>query len=374
MRIRWKLLAVVAGPAVTLAGSGYGLFVSELSAEAVATFRDTTLPWVMLAFGAVVLLSIALAGIVSISITRPLRQMREAVTQVGRGDFTVRAGEVDKRGEMGELARAFNAMTSELGLRVEELTRSNADNEVVEGELRAARRIQASLLPTTFPPFPERPEFELFASNAPATHVGGDFYDFFFRSEHELVIVMADVSGKGVPAALLMAVSRTIIHNLGVQGLAPERILSETNRRLVADSIGSMYVTAFVAIYDTRNCHIRYANGAHLAPLRVTTDGRVETVAEPTGTLVGILEDCEYTQDTCCLALGELLVLFTDGVTEARALGGEFFGEAPLRRLLTAYADAPPRFLCELIEREVNAFQGGERSGDLTLLMLRRNS
>jgi sigma-B regulation protein RsbU (phosphoserine phosphatase) len=250
----------------------------------------------MLAFGAVVLSSIALAGIVSISITRPLRQMREAVTQVGRGDFTVRAGEVDKRGEMGELARAFNAMTSELGLRVEELTRSNADNEVVEGELRAARRIQASLLPTTFPPFPERPEFELFASNAPATHAGGDFYDFFFRSEHELVIVMADVSGKGVPAALLMAVSRTIIHNLGVQGLAPERILSETNRRLVADSIGSMYVTAFVAIYDTRNGHIRYANGAHLAPLRVTTDGRVETVAEPTGALVGILEDCEYTR------------------------------------------------------------------------------
>jgi sigma-B regulation protein RsbU (phosphoserine phosphatase) len=80
------------------------------------------------------------------------------------------------------------------------------------------------------------------------------------------------------------------------------------------------------------------------------------------------------TQDTCCLALGELLVLFTDGVTEARALGGEFFGEAPLRRLLTAYVDAPPRFLCELIEREVNAFQGGERSDDLTLLMLRRNS
>jgi sigma-B regulation protein RsbU (phosphoserine phosphatase) len=371
MQIRWKLFASLAVPALILTVPVCWVFVYAPDTDSVSTFRAAYLPWALLGLGVALLMSF-LGGIFSSTITRSVGQLGDAITRVGAGDFRVRVAETHRTDELGDVFRAFNEMSSELELRVEELVRSTAAKEAVDGELRAARRIQASLLPATFPAFPERAEFELYAVNAPATHVGGDFFDFFFRSEHELVLVMADVSGKGVPAALLMAVSRTIVHSLAVQGLEPQAILSEANRRLLADNVGSMYVTLFVAIYDTRDGNIRYANGAHLAPLRVTSKGVVETIAAPTGTLVGILEDCEYGQSTCRLEPGELLVLYTDGVTEARSVTGKFFGDARLRRVLTGYADAPPHFLCELIVREVNAFQGGERSDDLTLLMLRR--
>ena len=320
----------------------------------------------------VIVALLALTFVVASYLTGPARKLAAAAGQLGAGDFSTRVTDVNSADELGDLARAFNNMVSELDLRVKELTQATAAKEAVEGELRAARRIQASLLPSTFPAFPERNEFELHGVNAPAAHVGGDFYDFFFRNDDELVLAIADVSGKGVPAALLMAVTRTIVHNLASQGLEPAAIVSETNRLLLADNVGSMYVTLFVAVYDIHTGIFRYANGAHLAPLVVSGDGQVSEVGEATGTLVGILEDTQFTQAEHRLAVGDLLVLYTDGVPEARAPDGRFFGDAPLKHLLGVHAGEPAEFLCELVAREVDAHQNGERTDDMTLLMLRR--
>lgn len=357
--------------ATTVSATGWTLLRFVLVERAVA-FSASQLQRATIVSVILIALLVLLSFVVASYFTRPMTKLAGAAAELGSGDFSVRVSGIDRNDELGDLAASFNAMVSELGSRVEELTRATAQREAVEGELRGARRIQSSLLPNTFPPFPERVELELFGVNAPAAHVGGDFFDFFFRSEHELVLVIGDVSGKGIAAAMLMAVSRTIIHNLAMQRMQPAQILREANRLMVADSTGSMFVTLFVAIYRTDNGVLTYANGAHLAPLLVTQSCEVTHIAAPTGTLVGIFEDSEFLQGDEQIGVGDLLVLYTDGVTEARSLGGDFFGDAPLKRLLGAYADAPPRFLCDLVVREVNSHQEGERTDDLTLLMLRR--
>lgn len=364
LNIRWKLFLSIVGPVLALALIGLSQGDTWLSSPSIDKYAFAVA-------GLLVLLSVS-SYLVGAHLSRPVRRLMDAVDRLGKGDFSTRTESSARRDEIGELSRAFNEMVSELEFHVQELTSATAAREAVEGELRAAREIQASLLPQVFPAFPDRDEFELHAVNAPARHVGGDFFDFFLSSEHELVLVIADVSGKGVPAAMLMAVSRTVVRNLAMDGLAPAEILAETNRLLLEDNIGSMYVTLFVARYDTRNGCFSYANGAHLPPLKVGTDNAVTAVGAATGTVVGILEDCTFEQESGKLEVGELLALYTDGVTEARSPSGEFYGDEPIRRLLSAYSDAPPNFLCDLIVREANAFQGGERTDDLTLLLLRR--
>ena len=186
--------------------------------------------------------------------------------------------------------------------------------------------------------------------------------------------MIADVAGKGTPAAILMAVSRTIVHNLAMSGAEPSAIVSEANRLLVANSLGTKYVTLFVAKYTPATGDYTYSNGAHLPPLQVAIDGQVSSVGAATGTLVGTFADAQFEQGTGHLAKGELLFLYTDGVTEERSPLGEFYGDASIIRLLSAYSDAPPSFLCELVMREVNAYQSGNPADDLTLLLLRRRS
>ncbi len=363
--IRWKLLVWTVGSGLALAAVG-AFLMGEWPAS-----PSNRLARIGLGFG--------LAGGLGLAIywagerlTQPLREMTSAIERLGGGDFSARVEPSERRDEVGDLTRVFNASMGELELRVDELTHADVARELVEGEMLAARKIQARLLPRRFPAYPERKEFDLYGVNAPSRHVGGDFFDYLLSADDELILVIGDVSGKGVPAAMLMAVSRTIVHNLAKTGLAPARILAEANRLLVEDSTGSMFVTLFVARYNIRTGELEYANGAHLPPFKVTTDNQVHRIGEATGTLVGIMGDSSFEQGVERLEVGELLVLYTDGITEARSPGGDFYGDGPMCRLLSAYSDAPPRFLCDLIVREANAFQSGERGDDITLLMLRR--
>jgi len=322
----------------------------------------------ILAAGVVVMVVLLAALLAGRRLARMLARFEVALAQLAAGDLSARV-DTSASGELATLAGRFNETAGELELHVAELARSTAAGETVEGELRAARRIQARLLPQAFP---EHEAFEVHGVNASAQHVGGDFFDCFFADEGALTLVVADVSGKGVPAAMLMAVSMTLVRSLVKRGLAPAEVLQETNRLLLENRIGSMYLTLFVARYEVGSGVLVYANGAHPPALVVGTDNEVRPIGEPTGTVVGLLGDAGFAQGSTRLERGELLVLYTDGVTEARSCEGRLYGSEPLRRLLSAYADAPPSFLCDLIVREVNGFQGGERADDLTLLMLRR--
>ena len=367
--IRWKLFSFIFIPTAAVTVLVCSLVLSEISPE---QFRSLTEGACLSPDWAVVVLISLLSGLLlttGLYFEKRVSAVSKALRRLGRGELGVRVKSSVAADEFGELSRVFNAAAGELELRFEELSRVNLAGQEVQGDLRAARKIQASLLPTKFP-VDER--YQLFGLNCPAEHVGGDFFDYFLTGDGEIVLVIADVSGKGIPAAIWMAVSRTIVRNLAMSGFGPAGILMESNRALVENQIGATYVTLFVAKYNPDNGEYTYANGAHLPGLYVSNEAVVTSVGEATGTLVGVFQDAEFTQGTGCLEKGELLLLYTDGVTEARSPMGEFYGDGPVRRLLSAYSDAPPHFLGGLIERSVNAFQGGEAADDLTLLMLRR--
>jgi phosphoserine phosphatase RsbU/P len=184
-------------------------------------------------------------------------------------------------------------------------------------ELEVAARIQESILPKTFPPFPSRPEFEIFASMTPAKQVGGDFYDFFFIDDSHLAFAIGDVSGKGVPAALFMAVCRTLIKATALHEKAPDACLSHVNRLLCADNASELFVTVFYGVLNTETGEVSYSNAGHNAPYWIQKNSPPSPLENQGGLVLGVLEGTCYQRNTLTLSPGECLFLYTDGVTEA---------------------------------------------------------
>jgi sigma-B regulation protein RsbU (phosphoserine phosphatase) len=329
-----------------------------------------------LAAGMVILLLVVM--LVSIRISRPLERLAGAVDRLADGDLDAHVGHVRGGDELARLARGFNHMTAQLKSHISALTEQTARREKVESEMRIARQIQTDLLPRKFPPFPDRTEFQLHATNVPAEMVAGDFYDFFFTTPAVLTLVIADVSGHGVPAALLMAVTRTIIRNLAQAGLCPAEIVERTNTMLLADVSAGMFVTLFLAQYEPASGRVRYVNAGHPTPLRVRADEWVERFGDVSSPLLGVAPSCEiggFQQGESQLNIGESLLMYTDGVTEARSDGsGEMLGEAGLSKMLRKRAELSPEALCREIAQGVDAYQQHRRADDVTLLVLRRTT
>lgn len=319
-----------------------------------------------------ILLIIVSILLVSSRFTRPLEELSEAVVRVAAGELNAKVNAVSTQDEIGDLARGFNAMLDALNSNLRSLGQEMAARELVEKELNVARDIQASLLPHTFPPFPHRYEFDLHALNQAARHVGGDFFDFFLVDEDALIIVLADVSGKGVPAAIVMAVARTIIRNLGSSGASPAEILAETNRLLLENDNTSSFITLFIAYYEPSNGKLIYSNAGHQPPYRLSEKGELTRFEEAGGTIVGMLDDVEYKNSETRVEKGEYLIMYTDGVSEARSPSGNFYGESYFENLLISNAGASADEICELALNELNGFQAGKLSDDITLLVFRR--
>ena len=324
--------------------------------------------------GTVVLLMVVM--LVSIRISRPIEQMAGAVDRLAAGDLDAQVTGITSRDELGRLAGGFNQMTRQLKAHVAEITQQTAAREKVESELRIARQIQTDMLPRTFPPFPERPEFELHAVNLPALRVAGDFYDFFFTPQGLLTAVIADVSGKGVPAALLMAVTRTIVRNLAQAGLGPAQIAERTNQMLVEDTSGGMFVTMLLIQYDPASGKLSYVNAGHPPAYRISADD-AQSCCGVQSPLLGVDTSGEmgpFEQREMTLAPGESLFLYTDGVTEARTRGGHMYGDAALQKALRRHAGLCPRELCREMAEVLEQFQAGHRHDDITLLVLQRSA
>ena len=319
-----------------------------------------------------IVLIIALTLYVSSRLSRPIKTLSAAVSDVARGKLDTSIEKIYSMDELGRLSVGFNRMLKNLKKQVEIQSQQTAARQMVEKELQVARETQQALLPSEFPPFPERREFQLHAVSKAARHVAGDFFDFFLINPHTLVFVIADVSGKGMSAALVMAVTRTIVRNLAENGKTPARILAETNELLRESHGGSAFVTIFLGIYNTNSGRIMYANGGHSPPLLVDRHGNARSVGEATGTIVGMLENQEYANAEMRLLPGETLLLFTDGITEARSPGGEFYGEGRIRAFLEANHGKSAEALCDTLEKEICDFQKMNLADDLTILALRR--
>ncbi|MEM1126933.1 MAG: SpoIIE family protein phosphatase [Bacteroidota bacterium] len=242
---------------------------------------------------------------------------------------------------------------------------------VLRRELEIASQIQASVLPSTFPAFPERADFDLYATSLPAREVGGDFYDFFLIDEHRLGFSIGDVSGKGIGAALFMAVARTLLRATALQGGDPASCVRHVNRVLFPETPRRLFVTLIYGILDLRTGVITYCHAGHTLPYVLRHDGSVELLPRTKSLAVCLVQDFAYTNQHVSLAPNDSLFLYSDGVPEAARADGHQFGDEHLQTTLQRLGPALPMDLVRHVLRHVDAFaEGAEPSDDLTMLHL----
>ena len=241
----------------------------------------------------------------------------------------------------------------------------------VRNDLTTAARIQQSILPQRFPPFPDRHEFDIYAQMTPAKEVGGDFYDFFFIDQDRLAFLIGDVSGKGVPAAIFMAVSRTLLKAIATQVVNPGESLRRLNQLLIPESNGRMFVTIFYGILNTRTGDVQFSYGAHNPPFIKRKEGEVERITQDSGFLLGMMDDMEYDVHRVALRPGDTILLYTDGVTEAMNGNAELFEESRLVDALKRTNGAPLPDMLKGIQGDIVRFtEGTTQSDDITMLAL----
>jgi sigma-B regulation protein RsbU (phosphoserine phosphatase) len=243
----------------------------------------------------------------------------------------------------------------------------------MEQELNVGHDIQMSMLPLEFPAFPERSEFSLHATLKPAREVGGDFYDFFFVDDDHLCLVVGDVSGKGVPAALFMAVTKTMIKSQATDDPSPASIITRVNDDLSADNPASMFVTLFIAIVNTRTGEFRFTNAGHNPPYILRGD-KLECLDQRHGPIIGAVEGVAFREDSASLNRADTLLIFTDGVTEAMSPADELYSEARLEALLTNAKESPEALTGRVIDDVENYAAEAEQADDITILAYRAES
>ncbi|MDO4265428.1 MAG: SpoIIE family protein phosphatase [Eubacteriales bacterium] len=274
--------------------------------------------------------------------------------------------------EIEELSVSFGQMMTDITDYVENLEKMTKEKERIGAELAVATQIQADMLPRIFPPFPDRSEFDIFASMNPAKEVGGDFYDFFLVDKAHLGIVIADVSGKGVPAALFMVIAKTLIKNHAQFGASPAEIFSITNNQLCEGNEAGLFVTAWLGILNLENGELRYVNAGHNPPLLKHREGGYSYLKSPAGFVLAGFEDISYRESSLKLSAGDMLLLYTDGVTEAENRAQEQFGEERLLRVAVESGQDTAKRLIFAVREAVSAFSdGAEQFDDITLLALR---
>ena len=242
----------------------------------------------------------------------------------------------------------------------------------MEEELNIGRNIQMSMVPLQFPAFPDRDEFDVFALLKPAREVGGDFYDFFLINQDELCLVVGDVSGKGVPAALFMAVTRTIIKTCAADNNSPASIIMRVNEALREDNPECMFVTLFLGICNVSTGEFTYTNAGHNRPYIKRANGKIECVHQLHGPIAGAVSNISYKQEKLSLQSGDLLFMFTDGVSEAMDMDSNLYGDRRGTDCLIDMNGNDPRVAVDSIFASVKNFAGGARqSDDITMLAMR---
>ena len=304
--------------------------------------------------------------VIMVSAYGDMKNIREAMNN-GAFDFATKPIDMD------DLSLTIEKAIAQINY-VHESMKEHAQLESLKNDLTTARDIQQYILPRVFPPFPEYTDkVDIYASMEAAKDIGGDFYDFFRIDDDHIALVIADVCGKGIPAALFMAVSRTIIRSKGMQGCSAETCMTESNHLLAAYSIDNMFVTVFYAIYNVKTGFISYSNAGHNPPLLLRQDGSVSELPVMENTIVGVIDNIEYQKDTLQLEQGDTLFMFTDGVTEATDAAYNEFGVERLGDILSQHSHSNCQQIVEAVKKGVKDFVGEtEQSDDITMLVVKR--
>ena len=266
----------------------------------------------------------------------------------------------------------FAALSDDINSTVDTLKRYIADAEArIDAELAFAKAIQHSALPSVFPPFPNRKEFDIRACMHTAKEVGGDFYDFYFVDKNTLAFLIADVSGKGIPAAMFMMTAKTLLKSYAESGMGVAEVLTQANNKLCESNDAGMFVTVWMGYLNTKTGEVTYANAGHNPPFIRHADGRVDVVKSRPGLVLAGMEGIRYRTNTVQLKPGDLLYLYTDGVTEATDAENNLFGEARLQAVLQQKMSGDIQTVCTQVKEDVDRFVGeAPQFDDITMLAL----
>ena len=274
--------------------------------------------------------------------------------------------------EIENLSLSMKRMEEDLGHYIENLTQVTADRERIRTELTLANRIQAAMMPHIFPPFPDRKEIELYGIMDPAKEVGGDFYDFFLIDDDHLGLVIADVSGKGVPGALFMMISKIIIQSCAMLDKSPAEILTKTNEAICSNNQEEMFVTAWVGILELSTGKLMAANGGHEYPVIKKPGGEFEMMKDRHGLVLGAMNDMKYHEYEIDMEPGSCLFVYTDGVPEATDANEELFGYKRMLAALNSDPDTEPESVLKRVRKGVDDFVlDAEQFDDLTMLCVK---
>ena len=299
--------------------TGWTLAVVFPEAELLENIRKLSMTIAAMGVVGILLLTLAVVYIAR-AIIKPLQLLTVATDDIASGNFDVALPMARSNDEVGVLTHNFQVMKESLKEYIKNLTETTAAKERIQSELKLATIIQASLLPRIFPPFPEHSEFEIYASMVPAKEIGGDFYDFFFIDEKNLCFLVADVSDKGIPAALYMMVAKTLLKTEGQRLGEPDKILFSVNNILASDNESCMFTTVFCAILDITSGDVRFANAGHNPPLIIDSQGVKYLTVKP-GFMLGPLIETVYETEQITLKQGDTLFLYTDGVRSSSDIG-----------------------------------------------------
>ena len=282
--------------------------------------------------------------------------------------FSDKLKDIHSNDEIETLARSIEKMGIDIQIYIKDLMRVTTEKERISAELSVASGIQAGMLPKNFSPYPDHPGIQLYASMIPAKEVGGDFYDFFWTGKDKLWLVMGDVSGKGVPAAMFMVIAKALIRNAATLDYEPSEICERVNNQLCKENEQGLFVTCWLGCVNLATGLMKYANAAHNPP--VLYDGsNYKFLEQKSGIMLAAMEDTKYTEHEIQLQKGSRLFLYTDGVTEAQNPQKELFGEQMLLGALAKSAALTAKEKIEAINAEVERFAGGEpQADDITAL------
>ena len=272
---------------------------------------------------------------------------------------------------MGNVARSYITMIRDMELYVDNLKSVTAEKERINAELSLASEIQAHMLPCIFPPFPEHKEFELYATMTPAKEVGGDFYDFFMLDETHLAVVIADVSGKGVPAALFMVIAKTLIKNQTQTGMEVNEVFASVNRLLSDGNDMGLFVTAWLGILELTSGKLTYVNAGHEAPLFKLKGGEFVYLKSKPGFVLALTDFAGYQKNELYMQPGDRLFLYTDGVTEATDTDKQLYGRERLLEFMNKHNSDGTEEVLRKLKMELDQFVGeAPQFDDITMLML----
>ena len=327
---------------------------------------------VALLAGAIILAALVLYELWLKRFMNQFRVLLKGITQMGQSDSEPITTKPFSITEFETMQTEINRTSLALNEQMDTIRKMAAEKERINAEMNLARDIQASALPSSFPAFPERREFDLYASMTPAKEVGGDFYDFFLIDDDHLALLIADVSGKGIPAALFMMTVKTLIKNQLQTGCDPATALERVNAQLSEGNTSMMFVTVWLTVLEISTGKGLACNAGHEHPALRRTEGRFELLVYPHNMLVGGLKNARYQNRKYELNPGDCIFVYTDGIPEANNTAGEMFGEEQLIRALNQCPKAEPEELIRHVHDAVNRFAGNaEQFDDLTMLCFR---